>query len=53
MRALLWIAYILLIGYGFASLSLDARTWRRRVLLGLAALLAVLVATYYLATHTH
>lgn len=51
--ALLWIAYMVLIGYAFVSMSRQAKTWRKRVLLALAALVSVLLASYYVATRIH
>lgn len=51
--ALLWLAYMALIGYAFVTMSLKARTWAMRVALAVTALLAVLLATYYAATHLH
>ena len=42
-----------LIGYAFVSMSRQANTWRKRVLVTLAALGSVVLATYYLATHSH
>lgn len=40
-----------LIGYAFVSISLEKPSWRRRLLLAGAAGAAVVLATYYLATH--
>ena len=50
-RALIWLLYLLLIGYAFVSMSLAARFWGRRLALALAASAAIVLATYYLATH--
>lgn len=50
LRALLWIVYMLLIGYGFVSMSREKPSWGRRVLLALAAIGAAVLATQYLAT---
>jgi len=49
-RALLWIVYMLLIGYGLVSMGREKPSWGRRALLALAALGAAVLATYYLAT---
>jgi len=48
-RALLWIVYMLLIGYGFVSMSREKPSWGRRGLLALVALGLAVLATYCLA----
>jgi len=49
-QALLWVVYMVLIGYGFVSMSREKPSWSRRALLALGALGAAVLATYYLAT---